>query len=453
MRLLWTIALAAAVAAGEEDWQRQLEEEKKAREADRQEFERRLAALEAQKSKDALHAQIEEYLAQRDLFAAELPDATRGGLGNLIEISAILDVTVGGSTASDAALNEINLGDHDPKVRGFNVRNEELVISADIDPYFYGVLDLVYKISEEGESEFELEEAYAVTTGLPASLQLKVGQFFTEFGRVNPLHPHAWEFLNYPVILARVFGPDGWRGQGARLSWLAPTGFPLMLLLGAQNARGETQAAFLGEEGGMVGAYTLTNRSLSGLGDVAWNARVEASHDVAAWQGTLAALVGFSFGYGPNGTGPDANTSIYGVDLYVKWRPLRTDAGWPFVAWQTEAVWRDYDAAAQADPAVLPATLYEDWGFYTQVVWAFRRPWTAGIRYDYADSNGAYPGVAERLSLALNYYTSEFARIRLEVNWDFVDGLGTIVPGADDHAFSLWINFNFALGKHGAHKF
>lgn len=455
MRILFAIALAAGAAAAQdtEDWRKQLEAEKRAREADQKEFERRIAALEAQKSGDMLRTAVEEYLAQRDLFAVELPDATRGGLGSLIEISAIIDVTVGGSTASDEALNEINLGDHDPKVSGFNVRNEELVISADVDPYFYAFLDVVYKISEEGESEFELEEAFAVTTGLPASLQFKVGQYFIEFGRVTPLHPHAWEFLNYPVILARVLGPDGWRGQGARLSWLAPTRFPLMLLLGTQNARGETQAAFLGEDGEMVGAYTLTNRRVSGLGDLAWNARVEASHDLAAWQGTLAGLLGFSFGYGPNGTGPDANTSIYGVDFYLKWRPDRTDAGWPFVAWQTEAVWRDYDAAAQADPAVLPATLYEDWGFYTQVVYAFRRPWTAGIRYDYADSNGAYPGAADRLSLAITYYTSEYARIRLEVNWDFVDGLSVTVPGADDHAFSFWINFDFALGKHGAHKF
>jgi hypothetical protein len=453
MRFLWAITLAAAIAAAEDDWQKQLEEEKKAREADKQEFERRFAALEAQKSKEALQAQVEEYLSERDLFAAELPAAKQGGLGGLIDISAILDVTVGGSTADDNALNEINLGDHDPKVTGFNVRNEELVISADVDPYFVALLDVVYKISEEGESEFELEEAYGMTTGLPGNLQFKIGQFFTEFGRVNPTHPHAWEFVNQPVIFGRVFGGDGWRGQGARLSWLAPTAFPLMLLVGAQNARGETEVSFLGEDGGMVGAYTLTNRSVSGLGDLAWNARVEASLDLAAWQGTLTGLLGSSFGYGPNGTGPDANTSIYGVDLYLKWRPDRTDAGWPFVAWQTEFLWRDFDAAAQADPAPLPATVYKDWGFYSQVVWAFRRPWTAGIRYDHADSNGVYPGPADRVSLALTYYTSEFGRIRLEANWDFLDGLGTTVPGADDHAFSLWINFSFALGKHGAHKF
>jgi hypothetical protein len=449
MRILLAIALLAVASPADDnsDLQKQLDQEKQAREA----AERRIDALEKQKSED-LRTQVEQYLEERDMFAGEPKEAKLTGLGSLIDISVILDATVGGSTADDEALGQINLGDHDPKVTGFNVRNEEMVVTADVDPYFYGLLDVVYKINEEGDSDLELEEAYGLTTGLPGNLQFKVGQFFTEFGRANPTHPHTWQFVNFPVILARIFGGEGWRGQGARVSWLVP-GTPIQLLVGCANARGDTQASFLGPDGGMMGAYTLTNRSVTNLSDLAWNARAEASHDVTIKNGTVTVLGGFSFGYGANGTGTAANTEIYGVDLYVKWKPERTDAGWPFVAWQTEAVWRHYDAEAQDDPTVLPSTTYRDWGFYTQLIWAFRRPWTAGIRYDYAYSNGVYPGNADRISLALTYYTSEFARIRLEANWDLVDGLGTIVPGASDHAFSLWINFDFSLGKHGAHKF
>jgi len=454
VRILLAIATAALAASADvsEDWKRQLEAERKAREADRQEFERRLAALEAQKG-DPLRVEVERYLEERGRVAERPPPAPRGGLGGLIDVSAILDVTAGGSSATDEALQRINLGDHDPRVRGFNVRNEELVISADVDPYFYALLDVVYKLSEEGESEFEVEEAFVLTTSLPAGLQVKAGRFFTEFGRSNPLHPHAWEFLNQPVILGRVFGGDGWRGQGARLSWIAPEPLPISILVGAQNARGETQAAFLGEEGEMVGDYTLESQPFESLADLAWNARVEASHEIAAWNGTLSGLLGLSLGYGPNGTGSDAETAIYGVDLYLKWRPHATDAGWPFVAWQTEFLWRDFEAAAQEDPIALPAATYEDWGLYTQIVWGFRRPWTAGFRYDFAQSDGAYAGDADRLSLAVTYYTSEYARIRLQLQRDRVDGLGLAVPGASDRAFSFWINIDVALGKHGAHKY
>jgi hypothetical protein len=260
--------------------------------------------------------------------------------------------------------------------------------------------------------------------------------------------------VNQPVILGRVLGGDGWRGQGARLSWIAPTSFPLTILVGAQNARGETQASFLGEEGETVGDYTLEAQSFNSLSDLAWNARVEASHELAAWRGTLSGLLGFSFGYGPNGTGGDADTTLYGVDLFVKWRPETTDAGWPFVAWQTEFLWRDYEAAGQViGTDVIDPTTYRDWGFYTQIVYAFRRPWTAAVRYDFADSNGVYAGHHGRISVAISYYTSEFARLRLQLSYDDVEDLGTTVPGADEGNFSVWFNFDFSLGKHGAHRF
>jgi hypothetical protein len=303
-----------------------------------------------------------------------------------------------------------------------------------VDPYFYALLDVVFKIDEEGESSFELEEAYGVTTALPASLQLKVGQFFTEFGRTNPVHPHAWEFLNQPVVLGRVFGGDGFRGQGARLSWLGP----VTVIAGAQNARGETQAPFLGEEGEEIGDHVLGAREVHGLGDLAWHARAEASREF----GETTALLGLSFATGPNATGDDADTQVYGADLYLKWRPDATDAGWPFVAWQTELVWREYEAAAQG--AVAAAT-YSDRGFYTQAVWGFRRPWTAGVRWDWARSDGAFDGDHHRVSAAITYYTSEYARIRFQAAWDDVEGLDDFV--------SFWLNFSFSLGKHGAHRF
>lgn len=443
MRILFAIALAAAAASAQEaeEWKRQLEAERAAREADRREFERRLEALEARKN-EGLRTEVEAYLEEHDPFEEEHGGHHHSG----VDIAAFLDVTVGGSTATDEALAQINLGDHDPRVRGINVRNEELVVSADIGSHFHALLGVVYKI-DDGESDFELEEAFVLATALPAGLEVKAGQYFVEFGAVNALHPHAWEFLNQPVILGRVFGGDGWRGQGVRLSWIAPTALPFMVLVGAQNARGETQASFLGEEGETVGDYVLADRPFESLSDLAWNARAEVSRDFAA----LSARLGLSFGYGPNGTGPDASTAIYGIDLRLDWRGDCADAGRPCVTWQTEVVWRDYEAAAQTDPLVLPATTYEDWGLYTQVVWSFHDRWTSGVRYDFASSDGAYPGAAHRLSVALTYHASERARIRLQANWDDVEGLDALVPGAGDHAFSLWINVNVALGRHGAH--
>lgn len=452
----------------------ELDAEKASHAAERAALEKRLAAVEAgaapsspgTATSDEIATAVDRYLEERSLFETAPQNLTIPGSGALIDVSVILDATFGTSTATDAGLSSIALGDHDPHVRGANVRNEELVFSADVDPYFYGFLDLVYKLDEVGESAFELEEAYAVTTSLPYGLQAKVGQFFTEFGRTNPTHPHAWEFLDYPVILGRVFGADGWRGQGARMSFIVPHAcFPLTILAGFQNARGETQAPFLGAGGESVGAHVTLDRDVANLTDLAYHARIEASRDFGegGCRGITTALAGVSGGWGPNSTGPKGRSSVYGADLTVKWRPLATDAGWPFLHWMSEAVFRDYRADDQIQTVndgmggtidvPVAARTYEDWGGYSQLVWGFCRPWTVGARIDYAASDGISEGDHWRASGALTYHPSEFGRIRLQVQYDHVAGLDASSPGDREGNVSVWLNFDFSFGKHGAHKF
>src|SRR5687768_7724352 len=146
--------------------------------------------------------------------------------------------------SSERDVGTLQLGDHDPKVRGFTIPNAEISLDGAVDPYFRGFANIVFKIDPEGESAFELEEVFFVTTSLPANLQLKGGQFFAEFGRQNPLHPHSWAFVDQPVVLTRMFGPDGLRGQGARISWLLPTPWYAEAMLGVLNGHGETMFSF-----------------------------------------------------------------------------------------------------------------------------------------------------------------------------------------------------------------
>ena len=125
--------------------------------------------------------------------------------------------------SSESNVRSLQLGDHDPAVRGFTIPNGELTLDGAVDPYFKGFVNLVYKLDSKGETGVELEEMYVLTSSLPANLQVKAGQFFAEFGRENPMHPHAWSFVDQPLILNRVFGPEGLRGPGAKVSWLIPT--------------------------------------------------------------------------------------------------------------------------------------------------------------------------------------------------------------------------------------
>ena len=153
-----------------------------------------------------------------------------------MNISFVTLLDFGWSTDPDVS-RRLNLGDHDPQQRGFSLRNAEIAMDGAVDPYFKGFANIVFKLDNDQGTEVELEEAYLQTASLPANLQLKAGQFFANFGRQNPQHPHQWAFVDQPVILSRTLGPEGLRNLGAQLSWLVPAPFYTETFLGLFNSQ------------------------------------------------------------------------------------------------------------------------------------------------------------------------------------------------------------------------
>ena len=361
-------------------------------------------------------------------------------------------MAVGWSTASDPS-QYLQLGDHDPINRGFSLRNAEIVLDGAVDPYFKGFGNIVLKLDKNNNTDIELEETYLQTTSLPGNLQVKAGQFFAAFGRQNAQHPHTWAFVDDPIILTRAFGPEGLRNIGAQLSWLAPLPFYTEATLGVFNGQGGTAFSFRNPGEPINGVdrvhgRTTLDSNLSGLGDLLYVPRVSSSFDLSDQQ-TL--VLGLSGAFAPNETGTENQTQIYGADVYWKWKPANSQAGFPFVSWQTEALFQRFEAAA--DPSFsLPAETLRDWGFYSQVLWGFKQRWVAGFRGEYANGNtGAYDpndvfrGERTRLSPGLTFYPTEFSKIRLQYNYDHGHLFG------DEH--SVWMQMEFLLGAHGAHKF
>jgi hypothetical protein len=339
----------------------------------------------------------------------------------------------------------LNFGGHDPNQRGFTVENVELTLGATVDPYFRGDAHIVYLI-EDGESRVELEEAYATTLALPYHLQAIGGQFFTRFGRINPTHPHAWDFADQPVIANRVLGPDGLRNPGVQFSWLLPLPFYLELLGSVQNANGETATSFLSTEDGEVGGHPMIQRDVHHLSDLVWMGRIRSSWTPSD---TVEVVMGGSGLFGPNATGLDTQTEIYGIDLYTKWRPLNAERGFPFVALQAEGMWRSYEAAEDLTIPLFAETL-RDSGFYVQGVWGFITRWVAGFRVDYADGNRPTDPLGDqrwRLSPNLTFYPSEFSKLRLQYNIDYAEHLN------DKPLHAVFFQFEFLIGTHGAHTF
>jgi len=377
---------------------------------------------------------------------------TIGGGKNYMNIS--LDGLFALAYSSARDLDHIEVGDHDPQQRGFNARNIELAFDGAVDHYFEGFANIVFKLDNDNETEVEVEEAFMQTTSLPFNLQLKGGQFFAAFGRLNPTHPHTWDFADTPLVNGLFLGPDGLRGVGAQGSWTLPLPWYSQLIFASQNGRGSTGFSFRNPgDNGMFFDRITTDREARGLQDFVWIPRFENSFNLSDTQTVLA---GVSGAFGSNETGANSRTQIYGADLLYKWKSSHAEGGFPFVKWQTEFMYRRFQAGHGANDSFPVAETFHDWGLYSQVLWGFKKGWVAGIRGDYVHMQDSEftddldRQSRSRISANLTWYPTEFSKLRLQYNHDFLQENFFLSEREVD---SLFLQFEFILGSHGAHKF
>lgn len=423
--------------------------------AQMQQLQAQLDRLERERFEETELAEAEE--------AATVPggrwrpmDGLRLGGGGRDFLSFSLIGTLSAGTSTERDIEALQGGGHDPSRRGFNVQGIELALDGVVDPYFRAQANLVFTPDREEHGDtVELEEAFLETLALPWNLQVRGGQFFTEFGRHNTQHLHQWKFVDQPLINNRMFGPDGLRNPGARVSWLIPAPFYAEAFFTVQDSAGETAYSFRNEHGFNDGDAFFRGEELDhdradeirNLTDLLYSTRLAASYDLSETQTILG---GVSAAFGPNAPTEDSasgRTEIYGADFYWLWAPGRLE-GYPFVGWQTEVMWRRLEMRN-------PTNVFEDYGFYTQAIYGFSPGWVAGLRYDWVrgamddavDEGGESLNLVDRwrLSPNLTFHPSEFSKVRLQYNYDDRSGIG------DDH--SVWLQWEFALGPHGAHPF
>ena len=263
------------------------------------------------------------------------------------------------------------------------------------------------------------------------------------------------------------------RSPGVRLGWLTPLPWFSEISLGMQNAKGEALVSFLANEGVFeerpIGGRPRVYDDVHSLNDFSYLVRWANGFDVGrSW----SSQVGVSAMFGPNATGSDARTQIFGFDWVAKWQPLESDRGWPHLQLQSEVIYRDYKASSffggfeQADGSTqlkfLPKDHLKDWGLYAEAVWGFRRGWSTGVRYGYGSSSGPdydetgarvsangdpYRSTRHRISPLLLFDPTEYSRIRLQYNYDHAKQL------SGDDAHSVWLGLEFSLGAHPAHAY
>jgi hypothetical protein len=383
------------------------------------------------------------------LATPALSQTPAAGTGGFMNMGFVGIVDAGWSTEPN--VGALQLGDHDPRKRGFTIPNVELTLNGAVDPFFQGFGNFLFKLNEEGETVVELEEMFFLTTSLPGNLQLKGGQFFAEFGRQNPQHPHSWAFVDQPLVLATLLGPEGLRSQGVRLSWLVPTSFYAEAMVAVLNSAGETAFSFASEESPEIHGGVAEEREIESASDFLVVPRLTVSADLTP---TQTVVLGASAALGPNNAGLETDTKVFGGDLYWKWKSATAFQGFPFLSFQTEALMRKYETADRAsaeDPSLLlPAETLEDRGAYAELLWGFKPRWVIGARGELlqADDSAFETELRtdrRRISPNLTWYPSEYSKIRWQYNFDHRNEIG------NDHSF--WMQIEIILGAHAAHRF
>jgi hypothetical protein len=342
------------------------------------------------------------------------------------DLSLVSDVALAWFSHEDEALQT---GGHDPTENGFNLQQVELSFNASVDPYFRFDANIVFALFG-----VEVEEAYATTLDLPGGFQARAGQFLTRFGRINDKHPHAWDFVDQPFAIGRVFGGEGNRGLGVEVSWLSPLPWYLELVASGTMAAGEGTA-----------------RSFFGANDLGVDDPRDLEYVAAIKQfwplgDDWSLFVGLSGAFGPNPTGRHNRTDVYGADVYLKFRPISEESS-TIVSLTTEWIYRRRQ---------IPAGVLDDLSGYAQLFWRFAKEWGAAARYELGTPASSIAGAdyldpdwtenRHRAALNLTFWPTEFSRFRLQGSIDFPLWLDhPIVAG--------FFAAEFVTGAHGAHEF
>jgi hypothetical protein len=341
--------------------------------------------------------------------------------------------------------------------RGFSLDDTELILAANIDPYFRGLANVVM-----ADGNADVEEAWFQTLTLGEGLTLKGGRFISGIGYQNEQHPHAWDFADNNLMYQTLFG-EHLVQDGLQLKWLAPT--ETFLELGAEIGRGGAfpgsmdggdkngpgDWALYGHVGGDVGESSAWRAGLSYLSAQPKN-RESLVRDLDGVD-TLSRFTGKS------------RTWI--ADFIWKWAPDGNPRSRNF-KFQSEYFQRNESgelACGDAD-AALPslcsggssdAYRARQSGWYAQGIYQLMPHWRVGLRYDRLNMGSLDYGANNAILLPANYHPnkwslmtdyapSEFSLFRLQLSRDHA------MQGDPDNS-QITLQYIYSLGPHGAHKF
>ncbi len=400
----------------------------------------------------------------------------------LIDMSLNINLMYANMTHYAEGYNQDVVGSSIP--RGFTLKSSDLSLSAELFQ-FPAKFALFLTTTETGVT---IEETFVYFHKMPLNTSLKAGVFRSNFGKLNPVHDHEWNFATPPIVTNMMLGEDGIHKLGMELTWQPPLETFVELSLDVQNAQ-------MPGDFGNVNRFPSFVRPADPLhhgGDsdqtdtnkfiiIPKISSVIGISDATTWEPGISMAIGNNKNQGmianaiANGGCPscsiDDKTTLIDLESTLFWKPP-TSPIFPNVRWTVEGIMakRDNPIINQKDPTnygMLTSTGIAGksdtvWGLYTEASYRYAYRHELATRFDYvAPSSEDYvdpanPGLTGlkqedshvRYTAAYRYYVSPVAR------WTFeYDHLNASGLQQDSDIFIVQLNMGLGTVTPGVGKF
>ena len=323
------------------------------------------------------------------------------------------NISVIGNALGFVGHNEV---DNQPSLQ---LKESEIGLQAIVDPYARADFFVTFG-SQSGD--VGIEEGYITFLTLPGDFLAKAGKFKAAFGKVNTEHPHVRQYADTPLVVLNLLGSeDGINDSGISVSRLIPMPAEIFLEATGQLLRGTSE-----------GVFEAHSRN-----DVEPLFHLKAYKDLS--ESTNLELGG-SWTRANGVEGPGLRTTLGGVDVSFRWKPLQQGL---YHSLLLRGEW----IASERETAAGPTARADGW--YALAQYQLGRRWNVGYRHDESDHADDASLHDRGDSAILTFLPSEFSLVRAQLRRNRYER-----TALDPHtATELLVQLQFVIGAHAAHPF
>jgi len=325
----------------------------------------------------------------------------------------------------------------------WDIGETEFVLDDYLNPYVRGNLTLAYT-QEEG---LALEEGYFdVVRGLPGTLNLRVGQWRSGFGKLNAMHPHVYPFAErFGVLAAFLPGEEGLNETGLQASLRLPSPGDVALTASVDWLQGDSFRRERDATDPETDPLSTTD-----AGDRADESRPAALARLSAFApvGERSGLeLGLSATEGTNNVAAGTRTRVLGFDAKAKlWNSERSYLLLQGEALQLTREDAGWDGFAYTNDEVSP------WGWYLFADYNWNQRWNAGASYERFQQDGVDPAWNRAVGLFAGFAVME-ETTALRLDWRR-EQMGTPDGAVEPDAIDVvTLRVIWSMGPHKAHQF